>query len=858
MMHGVRRLVVKALAALIVLAAVLSLAAYGLARRSLPVVTGSVAVAGISAPVDVIRDASDIPHIFAATKLDALYGLGYVHAQDRLWQMEFQRRIGHGRLSEIFGDATLPQDRFLRTVGFARAARAAWETTPGWAKQQIDAYVAGVNAFLATHHGSALPPEFSLLRFEPEPWSGVDVLVWVKMMAWDLSANYTFELVRRDLTRMVGAARMAQLMPPYPSDGLSIVAPDGHQSADAERRALHTGSVGPGVRGLPEAGAGSSVPLSPASWSAALASALAIGNPTVRDLLLGNDATEALGSNNWVVDGSLTASGKPLLANDPHLSTHVPSTWYLAHLSAGDFDVIGATLPGTPAVALGRNRFIAWGATNVAADVEDLYRERIDRTGRFAEFRGVQEPIAIVPETIVVKGRAPVRVDVRVTRHGPLVSDALNAINAAAPASRRQPPIEPLAFRWTALDPDDTTIVSFLEVNDAKNWSDFTTALRDFVVPSQNFVYADVNGHIGYYAPGRIPIRASGDGASPADGWSGDAEWTGRVPFDALPHTFDPPDHVIVTANNRPEPAAYQYMLGLEWAEPYRAQRIVDLLRGGGEARALGPDDFAAIQRDTLSLHARAMLPLLLSHAHPEDARDRHAVDILRTWNFDARGDSSAEAIFEAWFLQMAPALAGDELGPAVTDGYQGRFSFVTRFIANTLTVNDASWCDDRRTAKIETCDDAVTGALHDAVSDLARTLGGDLGRWRWDAVHHAIFPHQGLDAVRLLRPILSRSVPNGGDWSTVDVGAVATDHPYEQRAVPGYREIIDLSPANDSRFILDVGQSGHPLSPHYDDFLRDWRVVKHRTMTMQRADIERGSLGRLQLVPQTAAAARR
>jgi penicillin amidase len=556
---------------------------------------------------------------------------------------------------------------------------------------------------------------------------------------------------------------------------------------------------------------------------------------------------EGLGSNNWVVDGTLTASGKPMLANDPHLGTHVPSLWYLAHLSAGDFDVIGATLPGTPVVAIGRNRFIAWGATNVAADVEDLYREHIDESGRFAEYRGMPEPMKIVQETIAVKGAAPVHVDVRITRHGPLVSDALNINNAESKRTPKPPLIEPLAFRWTALDSDDSTVTSFLKLNEARNWSEFTAALRDFVVPSQNFIYADRDGHIGYYAPGRIPIRAGGDGSKPADGWTGDADWTGWIPFDKLPHLFDPPDHFIATANHRPSPPDYRYFLGLEWPEPYRAERIIDLLHL--KAR-FAPDDFARMQRDTLSLHGKAMLPALVAYAHPSSPSDKQALEIVRGWNGDAAGNSAGAAIFEAWFLQLAPIFVEDDIGPLALDLYRGRFSYVTRFVLNTLHANDTSWCDDRRTDKVETCDDAVTEALHKGVNDLTRRLGGDLSRWRWDAVHSAVFPHQGLDSVATLRPLLSRSVPNGGDWSTVNVGPVAADTPFEQHSIPGYREIIDLSASNDSRFIDAVGQSGHFLSKHYADFLGDWQAVRHRKMRMDRGEIERRAIGHLRLMP--------
>ena len=839
-----RPFLVKALAAMLALLAIAGGVAYTSLRRSLPQIEGFVTVSGMSAPIEIVRDADAIPHIFASTKLDAFCGLGYVHAQDRLWQMEFQRRVGFGRLSEVLGPAAVVQDRFLRTVGFGRAARAAWAAMPDDATQQVNAYVAGINAFLASHHGTALPPEFTLLRFEPEPWSGADVLAWVKMMAWDLSANYQFELLRHDILQAVGEQKLAELMPPYPQDGLSILGESGGSGkSGGSGWSGRSGWSGPTLPTHQTYPTDQTHPTFP--WSGAFASSLSTGDPAVRDLLLGAATSEGLGSNNWVVDGTLTASGRPLLANDPHLGTRLPSIWYLAHLSAGDFDVIGATLPGTPAVALGRNRFIAWGATNVAADVEDLYREKLDATGRFAEFRGVQEPLQIVSETIVVKGAEPIHLDVRVSRHGPLVSDAINANNVAL--RRNVAPVEPLAFRWTALDADDTTLPSFLRLNDAKNWQQFTAALRDFVVPSQNFVYADVDGHIGYYAPGRIPIRARGDGSRPVDGWPGDAEWTGWIPFDELPHAYDPPEHFIVTANNRPAPPSYPHLLGLEWPEPYRAQRIIDLLR---RKTKLTPDDFAAMQADTVSLHAQALLPLLLSHARPESAADTQALAIVRTWNDDARADSAATAIFEAWFLRLAPTIVGDDLGPIVIESYQSRFTYITRFLTATLGTADSPWCDDVRTEKRETCDEAVTAALHEAVVQLTRQLGGDMARWRWDGVHRAVFPHQGLDAVSALRPLLSRSVPSAGDWSTIDVGPISTDHPLEQRSVPSYREIIDLSPRNDSRFLDAIGESGHPLSNHYDDFLRDWRAVRHRPMRMERGAIEQGALGHLRLQP--------
>jgi penicillin amidase len=428
---------------------------------------------------------------------------------------------------------------------------------------------------------------------------------------------------------------------------------------------------------------------------------------------------------------------------------------------------------------------------------------------------------------------------VRISRHGPLVSDAINADGTRTP-------VEPLAFRWTALDDDDRTVVAFLRLNEARNWDEFTAALRDFVVPAQNFVYADVEGHIGYYAPGRVPTRARGDGSRPVEGWSGDYEWVGFVPFEELPHVFDPPGQVIVTANQRPMPPDYPHLIGLEFPDPYRADRISERLAGTSK---LTPDDFRSIQADTVSFHARRLLPSLLGSAAPADPLGREALEILQAWDFDARADSAATAIFQAWFLRLAPTLIGDELDDRVLRAYQSRYSYVTRFVASTLEGDGQRWCDDIRTENRETCRDAITRALEDGLAQLKERMGANPRRWRWDDVHRAMFPHQGLDTVGLLRPFLSRAVPNVGDWSTVNVGTVDAATPFDQRSIPGYRQIVDLSPANDSRFIDAVGQSGHFLSRHYDDFQGDWQAVRHRPMRMDRAAIERGAVGTLRLV---------
>lgn len=778
-------------------------------RNSLPQTQGVVKIAGLQGAVEIIRDVDGIPHIFAATRAEALFGLGYVHAQDRLWQMEFQRRVGQGRLSELFGSSTVSTDRFLRTLGPYRAAQSAWQRLNPETKVLIEAYTGGINAFVAGRSGNQLPPEFTLLRVAPKPWTGPDVLVWAKMMAWDLSGNYPTELLRSNLLQSVDEQDLQMLLPGYPEDGLS---------------ALQTEPAPAGYDRL-----------------------LALGEQVRRDTGVGAANGLGLGSNNWVVDATKSTTSAPLLANDPHLGARLPSTWYLAHMVADDLDVIGATIPGLPAVVIGRNRFISWGVTNFGPDVQDLFRERLSPDGQQAEFMGQLEPMQLITETIEVRDAAPVQQLVHITRHGPLISDALNQNALESLPDEREPSLEPLALRWVALEPEDETISAFLGIDRARSWDDFRAALRLYVAPAQNFVYADVEGNIGQYGPGRVPIRADGDGSRPVEGWSGRYEWTGWIPFDDLPSVYNPAEHMIVTANNRTIPADYPYFLARDWAEPYRAQRIKELLRARPQH---SPADFAAMQADSTSVLARELLPSLLASVSPEDERMGAALAKLSQWNYETTEDSAATAIFQSWYLRLPRAVAEDELGPNLIDTYEGWFSFASRFVTNTFKARAHPWCDDRRTDQREDCAAIAQTTLQAALDDLQTRLGPDMERWRWGELHQVVFGHQPLDTIGPLQRIVSRRVPHGGDGSTINVGPFAFDRPFEQRVVAGYRHIIDMSRLDGGQFIHAIGQSGHPLSPHYDHYLDDWRAGRYRPMRIERATIEQASAGTLRLEP--------
>ena len=786
-------------------------------RRSLPQTTGAITVPGLTAPIEIVRDVDAVPHIRAQSEADAMFGLGYVHAQDRLWQMEFQRRIGNGRLSEFAGPGQIAADTFLRTLGVARAADSAWAHLSQSERAPIEAYVAGINAFIRAHHGRALPVEFTILGFEPAPWRPEDVLVWGKMMAWAEGFNWAKDLLKAKLIARLGSEKANQLTPAYVADG-PIILPDG---SAADQRA-ETGDQNTATQ-IAEW----SSSLVPGPWPDGLPAIdriqgeLGLGGPSI-------------GSNNWVIGGARTTTGKPLLANDLHMSSTLPTTWYLAHITGGRIDAIGATLPGLPGVLIGHNQRIAWGITNTAPDVHDLYIEHLNDRNQ-VEHNGTWEPLRIVPEVIKVKGQPDVPIQVRITRHGPLISDALEGAGEA------------LAFRWTALDDEDHSLATFAGLNSATNWADFTAALTHFKAPMQNFVYADVDGNIGYYAPGAVPIRAGGDGTVPLPGWTDANEWIGYIPFERLPHAYNPPQGYIVTANNPPMPGSYPYHLTNSWEAPYRAARIIELI----EAKArLSGDDVAAMQADQSSALARSLLPTLLQ-ARATDSRSRGAIALLARWDGTIAGDSEQAAVYEAWYQQIPAHLFADELGDKLWADYSAEHNYIAMVVPDLLKTNRGGWCDDVRTPQPEGCAEMLGAALRDGLAKMAQAQGSDdLHTWRWDRVHHAMFPHIPFDSVAALRPIFSRSIPNGGDAFTVNVGPIRASDLYNQYNVSAYREVIDLSDLDGSRFMQPVGQSGQLLSRSYSNLIDRWQRVEYLPMRFDQATIEGAVESRLVLEP--------
>jgi penicillin amidase len=795
--------VLRRLLALVVIVIVLGAAAIWIRLwRATPQVSGSIVLVGVSAPVEILRDVEGVPHIRAATEADAMFGLGVAHAQDRLWQMEFQRRLGRGRLAEILGPDGLRTDRFFRVLGFDRVAADNWPRLDARTQALADAYLAGVNNWIAHLSAGTLPVEFALLGAKPEPFTREDLLAWSKVMALGLSTNWRDELLRARIAGRLGGDAAAILMPAYTAGG-PIIVPDGLGSTASTQKPVASAIAAP--------------PVSDRTLAALMRAA-----PDI--------ASGIAASNNWVLHGTRTATGKPILANDPHLGTRIPSVWYLAQVSGGTLDAIGATLPGLPGIVIGHNQRIAWGETNLMTDVEDFFVERVNARQEVL-YRGAWEPMRLRRELIKVKGAPDEVLVVRSTRHGPLVSDIL-------PGST-----ESLALRWTALDPEDRTLDAFLGANLAGNWDQFTAALSRLHAPMQNFVYADVDGNIGYFAPGAIPIRPRANGTLPVPGWTGDDDWTGYVPLDMVPRAFNPARGFVVSANNQALPDGYRYVISTNYEPGYRAARITAMIEQRPKQTV---EDVARMQADVLSAQAAVLRPWLLrGESRGERAADAKAR--LSQWDGAVRADSSAAALFETWKAAAARRIFADELGAELWQEYDQAPSWKAKALHALAGLGESSWCDDVTTEPRETCAATLGLALDDALRDGAARFGSaDVASWRWGAGNTVVFPHLPFEFSALLRPLFSRRVEAGGDDVTVNPVMRARD----DTIVSSYRQIVDLSNLDASRFNHTVGQSGQLLGGHYDDLLDKWRRVETLPMRFSRAAVDGAVKTRLTIVP--------
>ena len=798
-MAGRRRVWIWAAWSLAAVVLVLLAFAAGYRELALPVDSGRLRVQGLPKgvpEVEIERDRNGIPTIRAGSAEGAWFGLGFAHAQDRLWQMETHRRIGAGRLAEAFGPAAVDNDRFLRALGVRQAAAGQWEKTQGEGRQALLAYTAGVNAYLSDHL-RARPPEFLLLGLRPQQWDPVDSLAWMIMMAWDLGGNWTSELLRLRLAERLDNDRLWQLLPPYPGDK-PLTAVDLPQRVREWQ--VSSDLVDKVMAAAPESG------------------------------------VEGVGSNNWVVSGARSQTGKPLLANDPHLKLSAPALWYFARLEAPGLKVAGTTLPGLPLVVLGQNEQVAWGFTNTGPDVQDLYLERLhpDDPERYETPGGGWARFETREEVIQVRGAAPVTLQVRRSRHGPVISDAGLPITSGLDG-RKGGPRYAIAMRWTALEPDPGSLVAGLRFNRARSVEEFMAAAESHTAPMQNIVVADAlgeQGHIGFVAPGRIPLRREDNdlrGLLPAPGWEARYDWAGWLDPQVTPRERDPQRGWIATANQKVVPDDYPHFLTSEWTLPYRQQRIEQLLQARPKHDL---DSLAAIQRDDLSLAALPLLPWFRAAAAGDPTVAGLAEAIKR---FEGRmsGEDPVAALFQAWVRALTEAVLADDLGPLWNSQFSERRQFRDA-LEGVLARQDSRWCDLQTTSQREDCDQITRQAFQTAVTQLQQRLGPDPRSWRWDELHLARSEHRPFSKVPALARWFEVRVPTAGDSYSVNATRVSL------RALPGdadnylsdhgpsLRALYDLKDPAKSRVIQSTGQSGLPFSPHYRDMARNWAQVRY------------------------------
>ncbi len=792
-------------------------------HRAFPQTEGSVQVPGLMANVEVIRDPMGVPHIYADTAEDLFLAQGYVHAQDRFFQMDFWRHISYGRLAELFGEDQVETDAFLRTLGWGGLAEAQYRDETPTNQRFLDAYAEGVNAYVGTHSPAELSYEYSIIEllnhaYDPEPWTGAQSLAWGKVMAWDLGGNMANEIERAMALATLPPSRVAQLFPPYPGDRHPYIVPSQESTATAQQ-AFST--------------------LTPAASDALAGAYRAVA---AIDAVTGG-GTEGIGSNSWAISGAHTPSGAPMLMNDPHLSIQMPSIWYQVGLhcrvvsDACPFDVVGFSFAGVPGVIIGHNADIAWGFTNLGPDVQDLFIEKInpDNPNQY-EFRGAWLDMDVRQETLTVAGGDDVELVVRSTIHGPIISGVYEPIDKLDTAGIDPPDPYAISLRWTALDDVPSIAGPILGINTASNFSEFRDAARQFGVPAQNLLYADTEGNIGYQMPGLIPIRSAGDGTLPNPGWTGDHEWVGYVPFDELPTASNPPSGYIITANNAVIDEAYPYLITEDWSYGYRAKRIADLVSSN---LGITLEDQEAIQFDGYDLNAEHLRPFVIAAvATPLEPVPSKALSALTAWDLQNLSDSSGAAVWNATWNHILTRTFHDELAEDFWPEGGSRWFEVVRALASD---NTDPWWDDITTPETETRDQILEAAFLDAVTELSVLMGDEVEAWTWGELHTAVFRNQtlGESGIGLIEDRFNRgpyeasgatSVPNAVGWDAREGYAVDW--------LPSMRMLVDLGDLGHSYAVHTTGQSGHTDHPHYDDMIPLWLAGDNVPLLWERATV--------------------
>ena len=795
--------------------------------RAFPQTSGTVQITGLEGDVEIIRDTMGVPHIYADTPQDLFLAQGYVHAQDRFFQMDFWRHISYGRLSEMFGDSQVDTDTFIRTLGWGRLADKQYEAEPDEAKGILDAYAAGVNAYLDTQSPSDLSFEYSIIEllnhgYTPEPWTGAQSLAWGKVMAWDLGGNLEAEIGRSIALGVLPAERVKQLYPPYPGDRNPYII-DGGPAEAGTPTALRT----------------------TVDARDALESAITAVDALNR--LTGGGEESGIGSNSWVVSGEHTPTGMPYLMNDPHLSSQMPSIWYQVGLHCRTvtdecpYDVAGFSFAGVPGVIIGHNNDIAWGFTNVGPDVQDLYIEKINPANPDQyEVNGEWVDMDIRTETISVAGGEDQEVTVRSTRHGPIISGVYEPLDDFDTSGIDSPNEYAIAFTWTGLDDGLPSVTQpVLGINQASNFEEFKEAALLFAVPSQNMIYADTEGNIGYVVPGNIPIRTSGDGTLPVAGWTDDHEWTGFIPYDELPWLLNPDSGYIVTANNAVISEDYPYLITKDWNYGHRAKRIVSLVTSNF---GIPLEDHMRLQFDSHDMNAARILPYLepaiMSSTIEMDDTARIAINHLNAWDLQDIADRPGAAVWNATWKNLLALTFHDDLPESIwPEGNSRWFEVVGTMLDNP---NDPFW-DDVTTPERETRDDMLAAAFHDGLDELTDSLGADASTWTWGTIHEMTFVNQslGMSGIAIIEDRFNRGpYPASGSEGVVNAVGWTSTEGFDVDWLPSMRMLVDVADWSNSLAIHTTGQSGHVDNEHYDDMIPLWLNGQNVPFLWERADV--------------------
>ncbi|TYS92020.1 penicillin acylase family protein [Rossellomorea aquimaris] len=746
--------------------------------RSLPVTSGTISLNGLSQDVEVIRDKDGVPHILAQNEKDLYMAQGYVQAQDRLFQMDLSRRQASGRLSEVVGEKAIDRDKFFRTFGLRRAAEVSFTAYPDEAKQLLEWYADGVNAYMqeAKDEGR-LPIEFTLLGYKPERWTPIDSLTIGKYMAFDLGGHWQGQAFRYWALENMPKDKAYDLFPSYPEDAPAILSDIGEVQVDME-----------------QSFAGAVIP------------------------------PEFNGSNNWVVSGEKTASGKPLLADDPHLSLGTPSIWYQMHLESPQVNVSGVIFAGIPGIILGHNKQIAWGVTNTGPDVQDLYVEKQNEEDpSLFLYDENWERATVIEEPIKVKDGDTIPYEVTITRHGPVISEFAHQNESG----------KVLSMRWTALDPS-LELLAILNINKAKDWDEFEEALKDFHVPTQNFVFASEDGTIAYKANGKIPIRKKGDGLLPVPGWDSDYEWEGFIPFEELPKVINPESGFIATANNKVVTDEYPYHISHHWAQPYRYMRISEYIEAEKEFTL---SDMKDLQMDQMNLHAREMVPILIEDMESGSltAKEKAAVELLKSWNIKDDKKQAAPLVFHQWMNEISTGLFKKDIPKDMMKLFEGRQSVVDELIRKAHNGEESQWFVDRGGYQT-----FLTASLTQALDELEEAYGSSMEEWEWGLYHRVYFEHPLSGASSVLKWFLNDRDPEPLGGSRVTVGAASYNESGIVNHGASWRFVIDTENMNNGYHIVGPGQAGHYKSKWYQNQMDAWKNGDYHQTSISNRDGDR------------------